>query len=183
MLGSIAGKAPRIIERYDSRTANTYRSARFYTKSVLKRFRSDFYQGRKKVLPSCIGDLLDPMAVAVWFMDDGGRGAHTPRGLVINTSCFSWDEQRQLRSVLESKFDIAVSIHEIGSGFQLYIRSRSFKRFSDLITPYLVVPMRYKIPVDPVTTSPANRRDGDSVREREPIYGRHKTSALTPSVR
>jgi LAGLIDADG DNA endonuclease family protein len=116
-------------------------------------------------------------------MDDGGRGAHTPRGLVINTSCFSAEEQSLLQMVMKATFGIEVSVHRAGSGFHLYIRSRSFSSFSDLVSPHLVAQLRYKLPVDPVTTSPPRRRDSDSVREREPIYGRYDTSALTPSVR
>ena len=183
MLSSVAGKPPVLIERLDSRTTRTYRSMRFYTKSVLKSFRDLFYADRRKVLPSSLGDLLDPMAMAVWFMDDGGRGARTPRGLVINTSCFGREEQSLLQALLKAKFGLEVSVHRSGSGFHLYIRARSFQRFSDLVTPYLVAQLRYKLPVDPVTTSPPRRRNSDSVRESEPIYGRYDTSALTPSVR
>ena len=183
MLRSVAGKWPRTIERWDSRTAKTYRSVRFYTKSVLKTFRNDFYRDRKKIVPISIGELLDPMAVAVWFMDDGGRGARTPRGLVFNTSGFTWEEQSLLQTALRDKFELESSIHRVGSGFQLYIRSRSFARFSELVSPHLVASMRYKLPVDPVTTSPPRRRDSDLVREYEPIYGRYDTSALTRPVR
>src|SRR5438046_1168854 len=104
------------------------------------------------------------------------------RGLVINTSCFDRDEQTLLQLLLKTKFGIEVSVHRSGSGFQLYVWSRSFNRFSGLVAPYLVAQMRYKLPVDPVTTSPPRRRDSDSVRESEPIYGRYDTSALTPSV-
>ena len=183
MLKCVAGKPPVLVERRDSRTMRTYRSMRFYKKSVLSDFRDLFYADRKKVLPSSLGELLDPLAVAVWFMDDGGRGARTPRGLVFNTSCFHRDEQVLLQALLREKFGIEVSVHRSGSGFQLYVRSRSFNRFSDLVSPYLVAQMRYKLPVDPVTTSPPRRRDSDSVRESEPNYGRYNTSALTPSVR
>ena len=183
MLKCVAGKMPAMVERWDSRTTRTYRSMRFYTKSVLAGFRDRFYSGNRKVVPASVGEFLDPMAVAVWFMDDGGRGAHTPRGLVINTSGFTRDEQGLLQSVLKAKFGVDVSVHRSGSGFQLYIRARSFSRFSELVAPFLVAQMRYKLPVDPVTTSPPRRRDSDSVRECEPIYGRYDTSALTPSVR
>ena len=88
-LGMIVGKAPVLVERYDRRTDRTYRSMRFYTKAVLKSFRDRFYRDRRKIVPDDIGDLLDPLAVSVWFMDDGSRGARTPKGLVINTSSFS----------------------------------------------------------------------------------------------
>jgi hypothetical protein len=177
MLAEVAGKEPVTIERFDCRTGRTYRSSRFYTKAVLKPYRDVFYRERKKIVPLGIDDLLDPMALAVWFMDDGGRGARTPKGLVFNTSCFSRQEQRRLQAALAERHGVEVSIHEVGRGFQLYVRARSFERFVRQISPYIVPLMRYKLPTDPVTTSPSRGRDGGTVRERT-IYYRHNTSAL-----
>jgi LAGLIDADG DNA endonuclease family len=154
MLRVIAGKPPRAVERYDRRTGETYCSLRFYTKTVLKSFRAAFYLGRQKVVPGLLNEWLDPLALAVWFMDDGGRGARTPKGLVINTSGFSSGEQIVLQSLLAEKFGVAASIHRVGKGYQLYVRAESFSRFVGLVSPYLVAEMRYKIPIDPVTTSP-----------------------------
>ena len=136
-----------------------------------------------KIVPEKLGEILDPQAIAIWFMDDGGRGARTPRGLVINTSGFSEQEQVRLQQLLAERFLVDASIHRVGSGFQLYIRAGSFSRFSKLVSRFLVAPMRYKLPVDPVTTSPLRRRDGGLVRESEPIYGLHNTSALIHQMR
>ena len=152
-LKRIAGKPPLTVERYDTRTGKTYRSMRFYTKAVLREFRDVFYSDRRKVLPVNLGALVDPLAIAVWFMDDGGRGARTPKGLVFNTSSFTAPEQTQLRSVLAERFGVVASTHRVGSGYQLYIRARSFGRFAELVSPHLVPRMRYKLPADPVTTS------------------------------
>jgi hypothetical protein len=121
---------------------------------------------------------LDPMALSVWFMDDGGRGARTPKGLVFNTSCYSEAEQIALRSVFAERFGVEVSVHRVGRGFQLYIRSRSFERFVSVVSPHIVPQMRYKLPTDPVTTSSLTGRDGGYVRDRTIQY-RHNTSALT----
>jgi len=173
-LQPIAGKSPKMVERYDRRTRKTYRSLRFYTKAVLKQYRDDFYQDRKKRVPSHLGAVLDPLAVAVWFMDDGGRGARTPRGLVFNTSCFSTEEQVLLQTIFRDRFGVVTSIHRHGKGFQLYVRAESFSSFSELISPYLIASMRYKLPVDPVTTSPRRKR-----RDSSPIDGCYNTSALT----
>lgn len=172
MLYPIAGQAPRVVERFDRRTLKTYRSLRFYTRTVLKSFRDSFYQDRRKIVPPFLGDVLDALAVAVWFMDDGGRGARTPRGVVFNTSSFSVEEQVRLQQVLWDTFGVQTSIHPRKNGFQLYVRAESFPRFSALVGPFLVTSMRYKLPVDPVTTSPLpRRRDGG-------LTGRHNTSAL-----
>lgn len=154
MLKPIVGKAPRLVERFDRRTLKTYRSMRFYTRAVLKPFRDSFYQHRRKIVPGFLGDVLDALAVAVWFMDDGGRGARTPRGVVFNTSSFNAEEQVRLQQVFWDNFGVKASIHPRKNGCQLYIRAESFPRFSALVEPYLVTSMRYKLPVDPVTTSP-----------------------------
>ena len=178
VLRGIAGKPPMMVERFDRRTDRTYRSVRFYSKALLKEFRSVFYSDRRKIVPDELGDLLDPMALAVWFMDDGGRGARTPKGLVFNTSCYSEAEQIAMQSVFAERFGVGVSVHKVGRGFQLYVRSNSFDRFVSLISPHLVPQMRYKLPIDPVTTSSRSGRDGGFVRERTIQY-RHNTSALT----
>ncbi len=76
------------------------------------------------------------------------------------------------------RFGVEVSIHKVGRGFQLYVRSKSFEGFVSVISPYIVPQMRYKLPIDPVTTSSQPGRDGGYVRDRTIQY-RHNTSALT----
>jgi hypothetical protein len=157
-LKPIVGRRPRLVERFDRRTRKTYRSLRFYTKTVLKDFRDCFYQSRRKIVPTHLGDILDPLGLAVWFMDDGGRGARTPRGLVFNISSFSTAEHVFLKNLLFDVFGVVSSIHQHGKARQLYVRAESFSRFSELVSPYLIASMRYKLPVDPVTTSPRRKR-------------------------
>jgi hypothetical protein len=113
----------------------------------------EFYNNRKKVIPAKIDVLLDPLAMAVWFMDDGSRGARTPKGVVINTSSYTRQEQSLLQSVLAEKFGLRTSVHKVGKGCQIYIKRESFERFAKLVSPFLIPCMYYKLPIDPVTTS------------------------------
>jgi hypothetical protein len=175
VLKALVGKEPKIVRRADGRTGKVYCSVRFYTRAILKEFRSLFYAEGRKVVPEGIAEMLDPLALAVWFMDDGGRGAHTPKGLVINTSCFSVEEKSILQEALAKRFGIETSVHKVGEGWQLYVKARSFVRFCEIVGPYLLVEMKHKLPVDPVTTSQSEMVVAD---RRGQIYGHHKTSAL-----
>lgn len=67
------------------------------------KFHKMFYLNGKKVVPSNIGDYLDELALAVWFMGDG----HTDR--VYSTLCsqsFSSSEGTLLLEVLREKFNL-----------------------------------------------------------------------------
>ena len=151
MLKSIAGKTPKEVTRVDSRNGRTYRSIRFYTRCVMENFRNLFYSKGKRKVPDNLGKLLDDLALAVWFMDDGGRGANTIHGVVFNTSNFCETDQYFLQQVLFDNFRIKANIHHVGKGYQLYVRAKSYKIFYDCIRPYVIPTMKYKL-VDPVTT-------------------------------
>ncbi len=134
--------------RYDSRTNKTYKSSRFYTKMLFQEYRSLFYQNGKKHVPSNLEDLLiNPLALAVWFMDDGGKGGNSPKGMVINTSCFQAYEQEILKSCLEKNFGIETNIHKVGSGFQLYITTGFADKFCYLVNKFIIPSMLYKLPL------------------------------------
>jgi hypothetical protein len=82
----------------------------------------------------------------VWFMDDGGRGAKTPKGLIISAAGFSSTEHILLKECLERNFKLIVNIHKNG---QFYIPASSYECFYELVNPYIVPSMRYKLPVTP----------------------------------
>jgi hypothetical protein len=43
-----------------------------HTASVFSEWHRRFYTGRQKGVPEDIAQLLSPLSMAVWFMDDGG---------------------------------------------------------------------------------------------------------------
>jgi hypothetical protein len=134
--------------RYDNRTNRTYKSSRFYTKILFQEYRSLFYQDGKKHVPSNLENLLrNPLALAVWFMDDGGKGGNSPKGMVINTSCFQINEQEILKDCLKVNFGIGTNIHKVGSGFQLYITANYADTFFQLISKSIIPSMLYKLPL------------------------------------
>lgn len=144
-LGSLTSGIPKRCLRYDKRTKKTYISWRFYTKPTFESLRELFYPKGKKVIPQDGKQFkLSPLALAVWYMDDGGRGARTPKGMIISVRGYGEDDRKFLRRYLEQRFNIKVNLHKNG---QLYFPIKTVERFCRLIQPYVVPSMKYKLPL------------------------------------
>lgn len=87
-----------------------YRWAQFNTMSLpaWNAYRLLWYPAGIKVIPSNIDVLLTPVAMAYWFMDDGGW---TGKGIHMNTNAFSTADVHRLADVLSSKYGLKCSVH------------------------------------------------------------------------
>lgn len=142
---------PRLQVQTDKRDGSISRF--WYCKTVthprLKPYRDVFYVKRRKVVPDCIEEMLTaPLSLAVWFMDDGGRDKRQ-RCAMINTQCFTLADQDKLRRCLQRNFGLTVTIRAtgVGRGHRLYISAEQVERLCELVEPYLLPTMRYKLPV------------------------------------
>lgn len=139
---------------YDPRTQKRYIYIRFQTRRFpeFKELRDIFYKGKRKIVPENIQELLvNPISLAVWYMDDGGRRKDC-HGMFLNTLGFSKREQIVLQDCLTENFGINSRIHWISDGYRLYIPVNDAKKFCRIIGPYIIPSMIYKLPYDPVTT-------------------------------
>lgn len=127
------------------------RSWRFRTLShpELTALRRIFYApSGQKIVPADVESFLcNPLVLAVWFMDDGTKGP--AQGYTLNTQSFSVEENRLLQRCLEAQLGLSVSIHRDKSWVRLYIRQGSSRRFGDLVRPYIVPAMAYKLFLTP----------------------------------
>ena len=89
-----------------------------------------------KTVPANIASLLDPVALAFWAMGDGGKGFH------LNTGAFSPSCTKLLVDALKSNFDLNCTIH---SRNRIYISSREFKIFKQIVAPHFVNKFNYKL--------------------------------------
>ena len=101
-----------------------------------------FYINKKKVIPNNIAELLTPLALAVWIMDDG---SFKSPGLRIATNCFTKQEVELLKQALSTKFNIESSLHKNGGNYQLYINAGSMPLLKKIALPYFVPSMLYKL--------------------------------------
>lgn len=130
-----------------------YHQHYFSTKSSkeLGEIRELFYPKEIKIVPENIQQLLtDPIAIAVWYMDDGSVDFRKKyhRNATFSTFCFSFKECEYLQKMFENNFSIRVSIHKTKMRgkiyFRLYVKSESMNFFLDLIRKYIHPCFRYK---------------------------------------
>lgn len=111
----------------------------------LRLFGELFYRERRKAVPVGIEQLLTPRALAYWFMDDGSMKSRTSKGVIFNTHAFRADEIERLISAL-SRFGLVAHERRQADGTQIYVSGRSYERFVELVNPYVIEAMRYKVP-------------------------------------
>jgi hypothetical protein len=80
----------------------------------------------KKLPFSFVKDLK---ILALWFMDDGGRGGNTVQGLVIDISAFTQTESVVIQKVLYDKFHLLTSLHYHNKENMLVLSSRKCPSF------------------------------------------------------
>ena len=116
-----------------------------YSLGLLRFYAQQFYAGKKKIMPKLIGTLLDPLAVAIWFMDDGSYKSVRHNTYIIHTLGYSKKDLELVQEVFQKKFGITVGIHKQYDRWRLYIYSDSAPKFRALIEPYVLPSLEYKL--------------------------------------
>ena len=116
---------------------------RFTTRSlpVLTRFYREFYKDGKKILPDNLK--LDPLSLAVWFMDDGSKSY---RAVYFNTQQFDTDSLQRLIKLLKIGFDINARLNKDKKYYRLRIAVESVAKLRKIIEPHLLPSFKYKMP-------------------------------------
>ena len=107
-----------------------------------------FYREEKgkmrKVVFKGIEKYLTPLALALWFKEDGSSEKDTVR---IATNKFKEEEMKYLCEILKEKYGIKASVVKggKGKGLELYIYKGDKKKFVKLVKPYMRKTMYYKL--------------------------------------
>ena len=97
-----------------------------------------------KIVPLNIEEFLTPLALAIWFMDDGSKINKSAR---IATNCFSFQEIEFLCDILFKKYNLKATPVKAGvnKGHILYIHTKSIHTFVTLIKPFMIKSLYYKL--------------------------------------
>ena len=101
-----------------------------------------FYRNGCKILPEEIFDVLTPQMIAVWFMDDG---SNVGGGFTLNTHGFSREEQIRVIDYLKRRHGVTATLVKDRTKFKIGIGRNDYARFANLVRPFIVPSMTYKI--------------------------------------
>jgi hypothetical protein len=106
-----------------------------YTFSSFNWLHEMFYKDNIKIIPRNLGDYLTPLALAIWFLNNGsklGQGAQ----IALN-SWVSREDLKYLCEIIKNKYNIDTTIQSGGKnkGKTLYIKSSSMTTFSKIVKP------------------------------------------------
>lgn len=116
---------------------------RFFTRSLpaLTQLHDLFYVNREKIVPR--GIVLSPLTLAVWYMDDGAKSR---KSIYLNTQKFNIISQNNLLGFLKN-LGFSANLHKDKCYLRIYVSQTSIKRFVEIIKPYVIGSMRYKLPI------------------------------------
>ena len=113
--------------------------------SSFRFYHAQFYRNGKKVVPKLIHRWLTPYALCIWFMDDGSIKSKYHRARIINTQGFDKQDVLRLIHVLQNKFHIAARVRKQKEGYQIYLLAETIDHFANLVRPYIIPSMSYKL--------------------------------------
>lgn len=154
---------PQLSKVEDVRTNKTYERWMFSTQvhSSFRFYGNMFYTYNEKTrkmvkdVPIQIEKFLTPAAVAYWYMDDGSlKSFGKSNAMRICTESFSENGVFRLEKALKNLYDIEITHTQknqilngkkVRVGLRISIPEKPSSAFRELIEPYLVECMKYKV--------------------------------------
>lgn len=115
---------------------------RFTTRSLpqFTKYYDLFFREKRKHIPVSLN--LQPSTLAVWYMDDGSR---CDKDIYLNTQQYSQEEQHFLTQLLSKQLLIKATLNKDEQYWRIRIWKDSVSHFMNLIFPYIIPTMKYKL--------------------------------------
>ena len=140
---------PKISYRYRDNGEKYAKSLWFRTvrHPLLTDFYKRFYKDGKKIIPKDINREVNPLVLAIWIMDDGCLSQNI---IDISTYSFTEAEINLLIKLFSEKFNLITNYyHDRDKGCRIYFKLSETKKLVEIIKPYIIDSMKYKIALIP----------------------------------
>lgn len=101
-----------------------------------------FYSHGKRNVPMNITNLLTPIGLSYWIIDDGSK---QNKGIHLNVYAFNREDVDRLLETLRTKYGFICTIHYHKSGPRIYIHEESMPALRATVSQYIVPSMYYKV--------------------------------------
>ncbi len=106
-------------------------------------YEGEGYRNGRKIVPKSIQKYLDPLAIAVWIMDDG---SFSKGSIDISTYSFLEKEIKLLQKSIFNLYGIEVKYHpDRDKGFRMRFSVGETKKLIEIILPHVVPSLQYKL--------------------------------------
>lgn len=142
---------PKRIERFNPiwKRQYAYYRCQSHTSPQFGKLRAMFYTDHRKQIPKSIRKFLTPLALAVWFMDDGYYYKRDHTAYIYLSHLIEVDVRR-LSGMFTANFDLHPKIEKKKTGaLNLKFTVVDTKRLLTIIAPHVIKSMRYKIGEEP----------------------------------
>lgn len=160
-------------DRYDRRTQKTYHSVYAYSKAsptYTKIYRRVYGEGGTKNLDQNILNQLTPLGIAVWYMDDGALSANG-RQLRLHTEKYTYRENILIKEYFQETWNLYPKIYKKRSkgGIKYYLcfTAQDTYSFIEIVKPYILPDLEYKIQFTPYVQPPQWYKDIISTNQEE----------------
>lgn len=130
--------------KIDKVKGKSYYQLEFYTRALpcFTILRKHFYNGRIKIIPNDLYDLLNYESLAHIIMCDGSfvKGG----GIYLNLQSFKLKELIFIINIFNIKFNLDCTLHKSRNSYLIYIRVKSVKYLYPYIYKYIVPSIKYK---------------------------------------
>jgi hypothetical protein len=103
-----------------------------------------FYKKGKIYINYNIVEYITPLSLAILIMDDGGLAKP---GVRLATDSFTLQQVKLLQNMIITKFNLHCTIQHLKSidKHSIYIKGSSIPRLKQLVLPYMLISMHYKL--------------------------------------
>ena len=133
------------IHEFDQRLGGKrYPCVQFVTRTspVFTEWSGRFYSEGRKIVPPEIAELLTPLSMAIWLMDDGGADY---AGLDIQTHNFEPGDTEHLVVALAERFGIQARTRANKGSRIIYIPASEVGSLRSVVEPHVLPELRYKL--------------------------------------
>ncbi len=116
-------------------------------------YRKLMYPNGKKKITRRMLDHLTPEGIAIWYMDDGSLCARRRNGKIVGfdlyISTYVDKEENQIAiNYFKEKWGVNFSQGSNKGWYRLRCGTKEAKKFAEIITPYIIPSMAYKVNFD-----------------------------------